>query len=195
VAVDCWRDGGAAAIVAAWGSPFDIGTDTGGSIRYPAHCCGIAGLKPTSGRVSRAGHIINFAGHAQSLTTVGPLARHVEDLELLLPIIAGPDELDPHVVPVPLRDPGALDVAGLRVATYLDIGEIRAEAAVGAAVAAAAGVLEEAGATIREAQPPGLEQSIARGRQSGRDLDLRVRCHTRRPGPVPQPDAGLHERF
>ena len=82
--------GGAAAIISAGGSPLDLGTDTGGSIRFPSHYCGIAGLKPTTGRVPRTGHIIGYdMGAAQSLTVVGPMARYVEDLELAFPIIAG----------------------------------------------------------------------------------------------------------
>ena len=73
--------GGAAAIVAAGGSPFDIGSDTAGSIRWPAHCCGIAGIRPTSGRVPRTGHAIPFGlGAIDMLTQLGPLARFVEDL-------------------------------------------------------------------------------------------------------------------
>src|ERR1017187_3955016 len=71
--------GGAAAIVAAGGSPLDIGSDTGGSIRVPSHFCGIAGIKPTAGRGSRAGHIIDFTRPAESLTHIGPLARNVDD--------------------------------------------------------------------------------------------------------------------
>ena len=95
--------GGSAAIVAAWGSPLDVGSDTAGSIRFPAHCCGVAGLKPTSGRVPRTGHIIGPGGLQQWLTTIGPIARRVADLELALGIMAGPDGVDPHIVPVPLR--------------------------------------------------------------------------------------------
>ena len=99
--------GGAAAIISAGGSPLDLGTDTGGSIRFPSHYCGIAGLKPTTGRVPRTGHIIGYdMGAAQSLTVVGPMARYVEDLELAFPIIAGPDYRDPHMVPMPIGDPG-----------------------------------------------------------------------------------------
>src|SRR6266508_2387800 len=99
--------GGAAAIVAAGGSPLDVGTDTGGSIRLPAHFCGIAGLKPTAGRVPRTGHIIDYAGASQFLTHVGPLARRGEDLVLALRLIAGPDGVDAHVTPLPLPDPDA----------------------------------------------------------------------------------------
>jgi amidase len=107
--------GGAAAIVAAGGSPMEIGSDTGGSIRLPAHCCGVAGLKPTAGRVPRTGHIIDYAGASQFLTHIGPLARRVDDLAFLLGIIAGPDGIDPHVVPVALGDPSTVSLAGLRV--------------------------------------------------------------------------------
>ena len=113
--------GGAAAIISAGGSPLDLGTDTGGSIRFPSHYCGIAGLKPTTGRVPRTGHIIGYdMGAAQSLTVVGPMARYVEDLELAFPIIAGPDYRDPHMVPMPIGDPGDVDLAGLRVAYYTE---------------------------------------------------------------------------
>ncbi|HEY8438079.1 MAG TPA: amidase [Candidatus Limnocylindrales bacterium] len=114
--------GGAAAIVAAGGSPFDIGSDTGDSIRQPAHVCGIAGIKPTQGRVPRTGHWPSFGGLVGSLQQLGPLARRVDDLALLLPILAGPDGEDPHVAPVPLGDPATVDVAGLRVAAFTDNG-------------------------------------------------------------------------
>ena len=102
--------GGAGAIIAAGGSPLDLGTDTGGSIRVPSAFCGIAGLKPTSGRVSRAGHIVPWGlGGMDALTTIGPMARRVEDLRLVLPIIAGPDGIDPFIHPVPLGDPDAVN--------------------------------------------------------------------------------------
>jgi len=152
--------GGAAAIVATAASPFDIGSDTGGSIRYPAHCCGLAALKPTSGRVSRAGHIISFAGAQQSLTTIGPLARYVEDLALVFPIIAGPDGIDPAVVPVPLRDYRAVDLAGLNIATFATTIEITPSAAVTEAVTKAADALSDAGAIVTEDRPAGLEPGL-----------------------------------
>ena len=84
--------GGAAAIIATGGSPFDIGSDTGGSIRIPSHSCGIAGIKPTSGRVPRTGHCISYAlGATESLTQNGPMARYVRDLDPILKVISGPD--------------------------------------------------------------------------------------------------------
>ena len=114
--------GGAAAIVAAGGSPFDIGSDTGDSIRQPAHVCGIVGLKPTSGRVPRTGHTPSYRGLLQGLTQLGPMTRRVEDIALLLPLIAGPDGEDPHVPPAPLGDPSTVDVGALRIAWFTDNG-------------------------------------------------------------------------
>src|SRR5208283_2887365 len=82
--------GGSAAAVAACEAPLALGTDTGGSIRQPASLCGIAGLKPTYGRVSRFG----LVAYASSLDQVGPFAHDVTDLALLLETIAGHDPLD-----------------------------------------------------------------------------------------------------
>src|SRR6266850_2251938 len=137
--------GGAAAIVAAGGSPLDLGSDTGGSIRLPAHFCGVAGLKPTAGRVPRTGHIINYEGASQFLTHIGPLAPRVDDLTLVLGVIAGPDGVDPHVVPVPLRDAGAVRVAGLRVGSFTSLPPLEPTAETARAVESAVGALQRAG--------------------------------------------------
>ncbi len=113
--------GGAAAIICSGGSPFDIGSDTGGSIRVPAHVTGISGIKPNSGRVPRTGHIIEYTmGATDSYTQNGPMARFVEDLALVLPIISGPDWRDPAIVDMPLGDPDDVDLGSLRVAFYTD---------------------------------------------------------------------------
>ena len=140
--------GGAAAIVAAGGSPLEIGSDTGGSIRLPAHFCGIAGHKPTAGRVPRTGHIIDYAGAPQFLTHIGPLARRVEDLALVLPIVAGPDGVDPHVVPVPLGDPWAARVAGLRVGRFEKLPPLEPTRETVSAVESAVGALARAGCHV-----------------------------------------------
>ncbi len=151
--------GGAAAIIAAGGSPLDLGTDTGGSIRVPAGFCGIAGLKPSSGRVPRTGHIIHhLLGATESLTTVGPLARYVEDLALVLPIIAGPDWIDPAIVPMPIDDPTNVDLSGVRVASFADIGTVSPTAEVEATVDAAANALKDAGVTVTEDRPAPLAE-------------------------------------
>ena len=111
--------GGAAAIISACGSVFDLGTDTGGSIRMPAHHCGISGLKPTFGRVPRTGHAISFdAGPGDLLTSIGPLARFVDDLIPLTNIISGPDNVDPTVVISPLNDPSLISTKNLKVGFY-----------------------------------------------------------------------------
>ena len=152
--------GGAAAIVAAGGVPLDVGSDTGGSIRLPSHCCGVTGLRPTSGRVPRTGHAIGPGGAIDSLTQIGPIARRVEDLALVLRLIAGPDGRDPFVAPVPLGRPAEVALAGLRVALLVDNGIAKPDPAVEAAVRAAAGVLEAAGARVEELRPPGIEETL-----------------------------------
>jgi amidase len=151
--------GGSAAIVAAAGSPFDVGSDTGDSIRQPAHVCGIAGIKPTSGRVPRTGHTPGFQGILESFTQLGPMARRVDDLALLLPIIAGPDGQDPHVVPAPLRDPGEVAVADLRVVAFTDNGVRPPTPETAETVLAAATALEAAGARVEHAVPPHIAEA------------------------------------
>lgn len=146
--------GGAAAIVAACGSPFDLGSDTGGSIRQPAHFCGIAGLKPTSGRVPRTGHIISYEmGALDSLTTIGPLTRYVEDLALIFPIIAGVDWHDPAIVPMPIDDPGMVELSTLRGAYYTDNEFVPPTAEVAATVKSAVSALSNAGMALEENRP------------------------------------------
>ncbi len=154
--------GGSAAIVAAHGSPLDIGSDTGGSIRGPAHFCGVAGLKPTTGRVPRSGHIVSWGlGAIGGWTVLGPIARHVEDLALTLPIISGPDGVDPDIHPVPLGDPAAVDVQRLRLAWYCDVEHHdtptdATRRAISAAVAALRGLV----ASIEQRTPEPLARSV-----------------------------------
>ena len=145
--------GGEAAIIAAGGSPFGIGSDSGGSIRQPAHNCGIAGIKPTSGCVPRTGHFGPAGGILDFKFQVGPMARYVEDLILTLPIIAGPDDRDPAIVPGPLGDPAEVDISSLRVSYHTDNGLASPTAETVAAVTAAARCLEDAGALVEESLP------------------------------------------
>jgi amidase len=114
--------GGAGAIVAAGGAAFDIGSDWGGSIRGPAHNNGIAGIKPTSVRVPRTGHIVDYGGVFDLWQQLGPMCRRVEDLMLITPIISGPDFHDASCSPVPWPDPMAVDLKKLRVAFCVDNG-------------------------------------------------------------------------
>ena len=150
--------GGSAAIVAAGASPFDVGSDTADSIRQPAHVCGVAGIKPTSGRVPRSGHSPDFRGLFQSFTQLGPLARRVEDLELILPIIAGPDGIDPFIPPVALRDPRDVAIRGLRVAMFTDNGVRKATVETVHAVETCAAALAAAGCRVEERRPPAVDE-------------------------------------
>jgi amidase len=134
--------GGSAAIVASGGAALELGSDTGGSIREPAHLCGITGIKPTSGRTPRSGHIVPFGGVTDSLTQIGPMARYVEDLGLALPIICGPDGCDPTVVPVALGSYTDVNLGQLRVAWYADNGIVTADAEIQRVVTSTAGALQ-----------------------------------------------------
>ena len=151
--------GGAAAILATSGAPFEIGTDTGGSIRLPVHFCGIAGLKPTQGRIPRTGHVISFDGPHQFLTHVGPLARYVEDLSLLFSILTGPDGVDPYIIDMKRRDPHEVDLQKLRTAFFLDNGDVPANEETQKVVLGAVKLIAATGAPVNEARPESIEQS------------------------------------
>lgn len=155
--------GGAAAIVSAGGSPFDIGSDYAGSIRQPAHFCGLAGLKPSAGRVPRTGNIIPPGGVTDAFQQIGPIARSVDDLVLLLPLIMGPDAADPFIVPQPWSDPAEARIDGLRVAFHTDNGIATPTADIVNTVRAAARSLSEARAAVTEARPTGVEHATAVG--------------------------------
>ncbi|MEJ8566295.1 amidase [Wenzhouxiangellaceae bacterium CH-27] len=152
--------GGAAAIVAAGGSPFDIGSDYGGSIRLPAHVNGICGLKPTAGRVSRSGHIFPFGGVQDAFQQLGPLARGVEDLALLLRIIQGPDGIDPGALPLESHDPDTVDLSDLRVAWFDDNGIAEPTPETREAVRVAARSLAEGGIPVSSDRPGSIGQTL-----------------------------------
>jgi amidase len=151
--------GGESAIIAAGGSPFGLGSDAGGSVRFPAHCTGIASIKPTSGRVPRTGHFPGPGGLLDALWQIGPLARYVEDLALVLPVISGVDWQDTAIVPISVDDPRAIDLRRLRVAFHIDNGIQAPSAEIGAVVKRAAAALAGAGIPVEEARPPGIEQT------------------------------------
>ena len=149
--------GGEAAIVAAAGSPCGLGTDSGASIRLPAHFCGLAALKPSAGRVPLTG-VLDDEGQLGALgdprTQVGPIARSVADVALLLAVVAGPDGHDAAVAPVALGDPAAVAVRALRVAVHTRSEAAVADAETAAVVARCADALRAAGASVEEAEPP-----------------------------------------
>ncbi len=114
--------GGAAASLASGMTPLEIGSDIGGSIRCPAHYCGVCGLKPTLDLVSPRGHIPGPPGAltATDMSVVGPMARSVRDLQLLLPILAGPDGLDKKGYKLELPAPRTTDVTKMKLALWTD---------------------------------------------------------------------------
>jgi Asp-tRNA(Asn)/Glu-tRNA(Gln) amidotransferase A subunit family amidase len=156
--------GGAGAIVAAAGSFFDIGSDYGGSIRSPSNVNGVAGIKPTLGRLPRTGHIVGYGGAFDSFQETGPIARRVEDLMLLLPILQGPDNWDAAMAPVPLGDPMTVDLKKLRVAYYTDDGASTPTAEIQAMVKQCVGYFTKLGCKVKEDKPPKMKE-LAEARQ------------------------------
>jgi fatty acid amide hydrolase len=156
--------GGEAAIVAAGGSALGLGTDSGGSVRLPAHCCGIHALKPTSGRVSLVGSVEGMLldGNEGILNQAGPLARNVADLRLAMDVLCRPGFAvdDPGVPPVPWRDPAEIDVRGLRVGVYDHLGVFSVSPAVRRVVAEAAAALAHAGAAVEAFAPPDVGEAL-----------------------------------
>jgi len=152
--------GGASAVVAADLAALSLGTDTGGSIRQPAAFCGVLGMKPTYGRVSRYG-LIAFAS---SLDQVGPFAKDVEDAALILEVIAGADPMDSTAVDVPVPDYRAAlgrGIEGVRVGVpaeyFIDGMDPEVERAVREAIA----TLEKLGARTEPVSLPHTEYGLA----------------------------------
>ncbi len=154
-----YSSSGEAALIAAGGSPLGLGSDSGGSIRLPAQACGIAGLKPTTGRLPLTGHFPFISAINDPRTTIGPLARFVEDLALALPILSGEDWRDASVIPVPLGDWRAVDVRALRVAFYTQHEGANPNPEVVETCRKAAGVLASLGLPVEEALPPRVAEA------------------------------------
>ncbi|MGB6946999.1 MAG: amidase [Bryobacteraceae bacterium] len=151
--------GGEAALIAACGSPFGLGSDAAGSVRLPAAFCGIAGIKPTSGRLPRTGHFPPAGGWIETLWQIGPMARRVEDLCALMPLLVLGDGRDFSVVDMPFRDPSEVKLGNLRVAFYTDNGVAAAAEEVSDVVRAAARALAADVASVEEDRPEALEQA------------------------------------
>jgi len=151
--------GGEAAAIASGCSPGGVGSDGGGSIGLPAHFCGIAGLKPTPGRVSSFGH--HPVEIISGITVAGPMARSVADLRLLFEVLAGYDDRDPCAAPVPLGIPPHQGVSGepWKIGVMEQFYDVPVQAAVRRAVRAAAGALSASGFAVETFQPRGLERA------------------------------------
>ncbi len=153
--------GGESAAIASCMSAGGMGSDGGGSIRWPAHACGIAGLKPTPGRISAAGHLPQISHPGGLLGVVGPMARTVEDVRLLFSALARYDPADPFSTPLPQR---AADLAPFRTGS-LRIGlmngwyDTPVQEAIVEAVQKAGKTLEGLGLAVEEFRPRGLERA------------------------------------
>jgi amidase len=151
--------GGEAALIAACGSPFGLGSDAAGSVRLPAHYCGITALKPTSGRLARTGHVPPAGGWIEMLWQIGPMARRVEDLWTMMPILLGADGADRTVVPMQFAGRTGEGLRELRVAFFTDNGILAAEPETAATVQAAARALSSEVQSVEERRPPMVERS------------------------------------
>jgi aspartyl-tRNA(Asn)/glutamyl-tRNA(Gln) amidotransferase subunit A len=151
--------GGSAAAVAAGSAPWAIGTDTGGSIRQPAALCGIVGLKPTYGAVSRYGMI----AFASSLDQAGPLTRDVIDAALLFGAMAGKDPCDSTSVglPGPVELPSRTDLRGLRLGVPEELTGEGIDAGVLASFHATLDVARELGAAVEPCRLPHAPHGIS----------------------------------
>jgi len=151
--------GGAAAALAAGMTPFEIGTDLTGSIRIPAHFCGVCGLKPTEHRVPLTGLIPGLPGPRpiRIMSCIGPMARTVEDLALLFAIIAGPDGHDTDVEPVLVEEMPQLELQRLRIAFAPTFPSFPVAAEIREAGEEFAGRLAALGAVVEEAVLPQVD--------------------------------------
>lgn len=177
--------GGAGAIVAAGGAGFDLGSGVDGALRLTAAANGLAGLKSTCGFCPRTGHILNRGALYDSLLQLGPLARRVEDLSLLLPLLVGPDGQDAMAPPVPLGDHTAVALKGLRVAVHTQPapgGSVAAAPEAADIVRRCATYLAEAGCQVVEEAPPRTAEllekcRVARGAAGGDDIRRLFKDH------------------
>ena len=152
--------GGEAAAIAAGCSAGGVGSDGGGSIRVPAHFCGVCGLKPTPGRVPGTGHFPPGAGAFSWIGVVGPMARTIADVRALFEVMAGPDAGDALSAPVPLRAYREGDLRGTRIGILESEGLGVATPETRAAVARAAKLLCERGFTVEPFQLNCLDRAL-----------------------------------
>jgi amidase len=149
--------GGESAAIAAGMSAAGLGSDSGGSVRVPAHFTGICSLKPTPGRIPGRGHLPPCVGPFQILGAIGPMARTMADVALLFKILSGHDPADPASAPVALGEPSLNELRSNRIGFFEDDELAPVTTETRAAVQAAAAVLREAGFRVEPFRPSTLE--------------------------------------
>ena len=149
--------GGEAAAIAAGLSAGGLGSDSGGSVREPAHFSGICALKPTSGRISSLGHVPPCIGPFAKLGAIGPMARSIADVELLFRIASQPCSIDPAGTPVGHRPVSIMEAKQLRIGYLEDDGLIPVTRETREAVRSAAACLRDHGFDVRDYRPASLE--------------------------------------
>jgi amidase len=149
--------GGEAAAIAAGMSAAGLGSDSGGSVRVPAHFTGICALKPTPGRIPGRGHLPPCVGPFAILGAIGPMARTMSDVSLLFQTLSGHDPLDPASAPVMLREPSLDELRSNRIGFFEDDELVPVTMETRAAVEAAAEALREAGFRVEAFRPRTLE--------------------------------------
>jgi amidase len=149
--------GGEAAAIAAGLSAAGLGSDSGGSVRVPAHFTGICSLKPTPGRIPGRGHLPPCVGPFMILGAIGPMARTIADVTLLFRTLSGQDPVDPASPPVALRNPSLNELRGNTIGFFEDDELVPVTPQTRMAVNAAAVALSEAGFCVEPFRPSTLE--------------------------------------
>jgi amidase len=149
--------GGESAAIAAGLSAAGLGSDSGGSVRVPAHFTGICALKPTPGRIPGRGHLPPCVGPFSILGAIGPMARTVTDIALLFRTLSGQDPSDPASPPITLREPSLDELRGNRIGFFEDDGLVPVTPETRAAVREAAAALRDAGFRVEPFRPRTLE--------------------------------------
>ncbi len=156
--------GGSAGAIAAGFSPLDLGSDISGSIRHPAHCCGVYGFMPTDRRVPTTGHIPELPGkpkHIRHLLRIGPLARSIKDLQLCFSLIAGADIRQPEIPPVALDRPTDKKLTDLRIAWTYGVDFLPVSKDTRSCLQTAINSLSNAGCYMEQCNPIDLDWSEA----------------------------------
>src|SRR5215831_947553 len=152
--------GGEAAAIAAGCSMGGVGSDGGGSIRVPAHFCGICGLKPTPGRIPATGHFPSGAGAFGWIGVVGPMARTIADVRALFELMSGPDAGDAHSAPVPVRSYSERDLRATRIGILEGSALGKATPETRAAIDRAAKTLSDHGLAVEPFELQGLDRAL-----------------------------------